>query len=153
MQSTKDSNDSLVERRTVKETLLLSGVFLIALVLFFYTVYFIATKEVEQELQNRSRALLFGWLTTMILGLILGKTRQEEAVSLPRSLIVVRESIQAAMLLLFFGVLCYGSYYLFTVRALILQRPWGIMVGWFAFLMFLAFFAKTRQLVRIARRK
>ena len=57
------------------------------------------------------------------------------------------------MLLLFFCVLAYGSYFLYTSRTLILQRPWGIMVGWFAFLMFIAFFAKTSAVIRSARRK
>lgn len=152
MQITKDSNDKLTHRRAVKETVLLCVVFLIALVLFFVTLHF-AAKEAGDELQNRPRGLLLGWLATIAIGLILGKTRQEEAVPLPKSLIVIRESLQAMMLLLFFGMLCYGSYLVYTSRALIVHRPWGLLIGWFAFLVFLVFFTKTRHLVRSLRRK
>lgn len=153
MQVTKDSNHNLALRRTVKETVVLGVVFLIALALFFCTIYFIAAKEAGQELPQRPWGLMLGWLTTMTIGLVLGKTRQGEGMPLPKSLVVVRESLQVVMLLLFFGVLCYASYFLYTSRALILQRPWGILIGWFAFLMFTACFAKTQHLVRCARRK
>lgn len=153
MQGTKDSNRKLVLRRAVKETLLLSIVFLIALALFFATIHFIGSREAGQELPNRPRGLLFGWLTTITVGLILGKTRQEEGISLPKPLVVVRESLRALMLLLFFGVLSYGSYLVYTSRALIVHRPWSLLIGWFAFLIFIAFFAKTRHLIRCARRE
>ena len=153
MQVPKDSDDKLGQRQAVKETVLLSVVFLIVLVLFFWTVYFIAAKEVDYELQNRPRGLVLGWLTAITIGLILGKTRQEEGVSLPKSLLVVRESLQAIMLLLFFGVLCYASYFVYTSRILLIQRPWGILIGWFAFLIFIAFFVKTKSVIRLARRK
>ena len=154
MQAPKDSSYKLAVRRAVTETLLLSVVFLIALALFFTTIYFIAAKEAGHELQKRPRGLLLGWLTTIAIGLILGKTRQKEgAAPLPKPLVVIRESLQATMLLLFFGVLSYGSYFIYTSRALTVQRPWGILVGWFAFLMFIAFFARTRSVIRFARRK
>ena len=154
MQVTKDSSYKLALRRAIKETILLAVIFFIALALFFGTLHFIAAKEVDNELQNRPWGLLLGWLTTITIGLILGKTRQEEeAVLLPKSLVVVRESLQAIMLLLFFGVLSYGSYFVYTSRALILQRPWSLLIGWFAFLMFIACFAKTSSVIRSARRK
>ena len=153
MQVTKDSNHNLALRRAVKETVVLSVVFLITLFLFFTTVHFIATKEATYELKDRPWGLALGWLTAITIGLTVGKTRQEEREHLPKSLVIVREAFQAIMLLLFFGVLCYASYFLYTSRALILQRPWGILIGWFAFLMFTACFAKTQHLVRCARRK
>lgn len=154
MQVTKDSNDKLALRRVVKETVLLGVVFLIALALFFTTVHFIATREAAYELKNRPWGLGLGWLTTITIGLILGRTRQkEESVSLPKSIFVVRESLQAIMLLLFCGVLSYASYLLYIARGLALQRPWGLLIGWFAFLVFIAFFAKTLPIVRSARRK
>ena len=153
MHGTKDSDHRLVLRRAVKETLLLSVVFLIALALFFVTIHFIAAREAGQELPNRSRGLLFGWLTTITIGLILGKTRREEGISLPKPLVVIRESLQAIMLLLFLGVLSYGSYFVYTSRALIVHRPWSLLIGWFAFLVFIAFFVKTRHLIRYARRE
>ena len=138
----------------MRETVLLCVVFLIALVLFFITMHFIASREAGSELQNRPWGLLLGWLTTITIGLILGKTRQtEDGISLPKSLIVVQGSIQAAMLLLFFGMLAYGSYRLYTARELVLQRPWGLLIGWFAFLVFIAFFAKTKKLIRFATRR
>lgn len=147
MQGPKDSDAKFVRRRAVKETILLSVVFLVTLLLFFSTVYFIAAKEVDAALQNRPRGLGLGWLTMMTIGLILGKTRQEEAVSLPKSLWVVRESLQAIMLLLFFGVLCYASYFFYTSRGLLVQRPWGLLIGWFAFLILIAFFVKTKHVI------
>ena len=154
MQGPRDSSYQLTLRRAVKEVVLLSVVFLIAIALFVMTVYFIAAIEVGHELQKRPRGLLLGWLTTITIGLVLGRTRQQEdAALLPQSLIVVRESLQAAMLLLFFSVLAYGSYFLYTSRELILQRPWGLLIGWFAFLIFIAFFAKTRSIIRSTRRK
>ncbi len=153
MQITKDSNDKLAHRRAVKETVLLCVVFLIALILFFVTLHFIAAKETDHELEKRPRGLLLGWLTTITIGLILGKTRQNEADSLPKSLIIVRGSLQVMMLFLFFGILSYASYFVYTSRALIVHRPWGLLIGWFAFLVFIAFFAKTRQIVRSAKRK
>lgn len=154
MQPTKDSNDKLVLRRAVKETLLLALVVLLALVLFIASIYFIATREAEQELQNRPWGLFLGWLTTITVGLVLGRTRQKEAgVLLPKPIIVIQESLQVTLLLLFFTVLSYASYWVYTTRALIVHRPWGILIGWFAFLVFVAFFVKTRHLVRFARRK
>lgn len=154
MPGPRDSSYQLALRRAIKEVVLLSGVFLIALALFIMSIYFIATKEAGHELQNRPWGLFLGWLTTITIGLILGRTRQQEdAALLPQSLIVVRESLQAVMLLLFFSVLAYGSYFFYTSRKLILQRPWGLLIGWFAFLIFIVFFAKTRSIIRIARRK
>lgn len=153
MQGTKDSNSKLKHRRAVEETVLLSVVLLIALILFFVTLHFIAAKEADHELEKRPRGLLLGWLTTITIGLILGKTRQDEMGSLPKSLIIVRGSLQAMILLLFFSILSYTSYFVYTSRALIVHRPWGLLIGWFAFLVFIAFFAKTRQIVRSARRK
>ena len=133
---------------------LLTVVLLIAVALFVYTLHFIANKEADQELQNRPWGLLLAWLTTMAVGLIFGHTRQKEpGDSLPKQLVVVRELLQAVILLLFFALLVYGSYYVYTARALIIQRPWGILIGWFAFLMFTAFFVKTSAVIRIARRK
>lgn len=152
MKVPKDSDTHFAQRRAVRETILLSVVFLIALALFFLTIHFLASKEVGHKLQNRPWGLTLGWFTTLTIGLILGKTRQADTAAMPKSIVVVREALQAVMLLLFFGVLCYASYFFYTSRIL-LQRPWGIFIGWFAFLMFLAFFGKTRQLVRIARRK
>ena len=154
MQLTKDSSYKLALRRAVKETILLSVVFLIALALFFTTIHFIAAKEAGHELQKRPRGLFLGWLTTITIGLILGKTQQkEEAVPLSKSLAIVRESLQALMLLLFLGVLSYGSYFVYTSRELIVQRPWGILIGWFAFLTFITFFVRTRSVIRFVRRK
>lgn len=149
-----DSRYQPAVKRAVTEMVFLSVVFLIGLFLFMTTWHFIAAKEADQELQKRPKGLILGWLTTITIGLILGRTRrQEEAVQLPKSLIVVRETLQAVLLLLFFCVLAYGSYFLYTSRTLILQRPWGIMVGWCAFLMFIAFFAKTSAVIRAARRE
>ena len=154
MKSTRDSNYKLVLRRAVKETLLLALVVLLALVLFIASIYFIAAREAEQELQNRPRGLFLGWLTTITVGLVLGRTRQkEEGVLLPKPIIVIQESLQVTLLLLFFIMLSYASYWIYTTRELIVHRPWGILVGWFAFLVFVAFFVKTRHLVRFARRK
>ena len=93
-------------------------------------------------------------VNTIAIGLVLGRVRQQpDGVVLPKSLVIVRESLQAVMLLLFFCVLAYGSHFLYTSRVLILQCPWGILVGWFAFLVFIAFFVKTNAVVRSARRK
>ena len=148
-----DSRNQPAVRRAVTETVLLSIVFLIALFLFFTSWNFIAAKEADQELQKRPKGIIIGWLATITIGLVLGRARQVEGRSLPKSLVVIRESLQAVMLLLFFCVLAYGSYFLYTSRTLILQRPWAIMVGWFAFLMFIAFFAKTSAVIRSAQRK
>ena len=149
----KDSGDRLAVRRAVKETILLCLVFLVAVFLFVTTVYFVATREAALELQNRPRGLILGWLTTIAIGLVLGKTRQHDAAELPKALIVVRQSLQALMLLLFGGVLAYTAYFLYTARGLALQRPWSLLVGWFAFLVFIAFFARTRSVIRAARRE
>ena len=148
----KDSSDRLAVRRAVKETILLCLVFLVAVFLFITTVYFVATREAAHELQNRPRGLILGWLTTIAIGLLLGKTRQHVA-ALPKALIVVRQSLQALMLLLFGGVLAYTAYFLYTARGLALQRPWSLLVGWFAFLIFIAFFARTRSVIRAVRRE
>ena len=154
MQTPKATTYKTAVRGAVRETLLLGLVFLIALALFFTTVHFIAGKEAAHELQNRPRGLLIGWLATITLGLLLGRTRREEgAVALPKSLVVVRESLQAAMLLLFFSVLAYTSYFLHTSRKLVVQRPWALLIGWFALLVFIAFFAKTSAVIRSVRRK
>ena len=153
MQVTKNSHSRLGPRRAVRETFLLCVVFLIALTLFFVTLHFIAAKEADHELEKRPRGLLLGWLTTITIGLLLGRARQERAVSLPKSLVVIRESLQAAMLLLFFAFLSYGSYFVYTSRALIVHRPWGLLIGWFAFLVFIVFFVKTRHLICSVRRK
>lgn len=154
MQSTKDSNYKLVLKRAVKETLLLAIIIIIALALFIGTIHFIGSREAEHELQNRPWTLLFGWLTTIAVGLALGRTRQkEEGVLLPKLIIVIQESLQVTLLLLFFSVLSYASYRVYTTRALIVYRPWSILIGWFALLMFIAFFVKARHLVRFARRK
>ena len=146
------TNNNVARRRAVKETVVLGVVFLIALFLFFTTVHFIATREAAHELQNRPRGLILGWLTAIAIGLLLGKTRQHAA-ALPKALIVVRQSLQALMLLLFGGVLGYTAYFLYTTRGLALQRPWSLLVGWFAFLVFIAFFARTRSVIRAARRE
>lgn len=154
MKSTKDSNYKLVLRRAVTETLLLALVVLLALALFIASIYFIAAREAEQELQNRPWGLFLGWLTIITVGLVLGRTRQKEkGILLPKSVIVIQESLQVTLLLLFFGMLSYASYWVYTTRALIVHRPWGILIGWFAFLIFIAFFVKARHLVRFARRK
>ena len=154
MKPTKDSDHKLVLRRAVKETLLLALVVLLAIALFIGTIHFIVNIESKQELQNRRWGLLLGWLTTVTVGLILGRTRQkEEGVLLPKSIIVIQESLQVVMLLLALSVLCYGSYLVYTSRALIVHRPWALLIGWFAFLVSIAFFVKARHLVRFARRK
>ncbi len=154
MQGPKDTSYQLTRRRAVKEVVLLSVVFFIALALFLATLHFIAAKEVDHELQNRPWGLMLGWLTTMAVGLIVGHTRREESgVQPPKALVVVRELVQALMLLLFFAVLAYGSYFVYTSRALVVQRPWGILIGWFAFLMFTAFFVKTSAVIQIVRRR
>ena len=151
MQVTKDSNDTSADRRAVTETVVLVVVFLIAVFLFIVTVHFIATREAAYELQNRPRGLIMGWLTAIAIGLMLGRTRQAADTVLPKSLMMIRGSIQALMLLLFAGVLGYASYFLYTVRGLALQRPWSLLVGWFAFLVCLAGLGKIRQLVRALR--
>lgn len=153
MQVTQNSNHNSALKRAVKETVLLGVIFLIALFLFFTTVHFIATREAVHELKDRPRGLILGWLTAMTIGLVVGKTQQDERIQLPKALVVVRESLQVLMLLLFFGMLSYASYWVYTARALIVHRPWGLLIGWFAFLVFVAFFVKTRHLVRFARRK
>ena len=125
MKLTKNSNYKLALRQAVKETLLLALVVLLAIALFIGTIYFIADIETEHELQNRRWGLLLGWLTTITVGLLLGRTQQkEEGVLLPKSIIVIQESLQVFMLLLSFSVLCYGSYIVYTSRALIVHRPW-----------------------------
>lgn len=149
----QDNNNRIVLRRAVRETILLVIIFLIALTLFIGTIYFIATREAAHELQNRPKGLILGWLTTLALGLVLGKTRQDAAGTLPILLLVVRETLQALMLLFFCGVLAYAAYFLYTTRGLALQRPWTLLIGWFAFLMFIACGAKTRQIIQIARQK
>ncbi len=153
MHITKDSNHNSAMRRAVKETILLGVIFLIALFLFFTAVHHIATIEKNHELENRPKGLILGWLATITIGLILGKTRQTEGTALPKALVVVRESLQVIMLLLFFAMLSYASYWVYTTRALIVHRPWGLLIGWFAFLMFVTCFVRTRHLLRFARRK
>ena len=154
MKPTKDSNPKLVLRRAVKETLLLTLIVLLAIALFIGTIYFIAGIESAHELQNRRWGLLLGWLTTITVGLVLGRTRRrEKGVLLPKSIIVIQESLQVVMLLLAFSVLCYGSYVVYTSRAFIVHRPWALLIGWFAFLISISFFVKARHLVRFARRK
>ena len=153
MQGTKDSNDKSTDRRVVGETVMLVVVFLIAVFLFCVTIHFIATREAAYELQNRPRGLLLGWLTTIAIGLILGKTRRDAGAGLPKSLMIVRGSLQVLMLMLFSGVLAYTAYFLYTVRGLALQRPWSLLVGWFAFLVCLAGLGKIRQLVGTVRRE
>ena len=69
-----DSRNQPAVRRAVTETILLSVVFLIALFLFFTTWHFIAGKEADQELQKRPKGIIIGWLTTITIGLILGRT-------------------------------------------------------------------------------
>ena len=152
MQVPKDSRDQPeTHRRVLGETVMLVVVFLIALFLFFVTIHFIATREAAYELQNRPRGLIMGWLTTIAIGLILGKIRQDDTGVLPKGLIVVRGSLQALMLFLFSGVLAYAAYFLYTVRGLALQRPWSLLVGWFAFLICIAGLGKIRQLVEAVR--
>ena len=154
MQSSRGTSNELILRRAVKEVIFMSVVFLIALALFVGTLYYIAAREANHDLHNRPRGLLLGWLTTITIGLIMGHTRRnEEGDQLPRSLVVVRELLQAMMLLLFFAVLAYGSYFVYTSRALIVQRPWSILIGWFAFLMFTAFFVKTSAIIRFVRHR
>ncbi len=154
MRLPRNTSNELALRRAVKEVILLSVVFVIALALFVGTLHFIAAREADHDLHNRPWGLLLGWLTTITVGLILGHTRrQEEGAPLPKSLVVVRELLQAVMLLLFFAVLAYGSYFVYTSRALIVQRPWSILIGWFAFLMFTAFFVKTSAIIRFIRHK
>ena len=154
MQLPQDSRNKLVLRHAVKEVIFLFVVFIIALALFAGSLYFIAAREADHDLHRRPWGLLLGWLTTMTVGLIMGHTRRaEEGIQLPKSLIVVRELLQAMMLLLFFAALAYGSYFVYTSRALIVQRPWSILIGWFAFLMFTAFFVKTSAVIRIVRHK
>ena len=154
MRLPRDTSNELALRRAVKEVIFLFVVFVIALALFVGTLHYIAAREADHDLHNRPRGLLLGWLTTMTVGLILGHTRrEEEGGSLPKSLVVVRELLQAIMLLLFFAVLAYGSYFVYTSRALIVQRPWGILIGWFAFLMLTAFFVKTSAVIRFVRQK
>ena len=154
MKPTKDSDHKLVLKRAVKETLLLALVVLLAIALFIGTIHFIVNIESKHELQNRRWGLLLGWLTTVTVGLVLGRTRQkEEGVLLPKSIIVIQESLQVVMLLLALSVLCYGSYVVYTSRALIVHRPWALLIGWFAFLVSIAFFVKARHLVRFARGK
>ena len=154
MQENKDTDYQSAVGRAVREVILLSVLFLVALFLFGVSVHFIASVEAGEGLQNRPRGLLIGWLATLTIGLVVSRTRGGEDVALlPRSLLVIRESLLALMLLLFFGVLCYASHFLYTSRRLILQRPWAILIGWFAFLAFIAFFARTRAVIRAARRK
>lgn len=154
MQSSRDTSNQLVLKRAVKEVIFLSVVFVSALALFVGTLHFIAAREADHDLHKRPWGLLLGWLTTMTVGIILGHTRRDEEMgTLPKSLVVVRELLQAVMLLLFFAVLAYGSYFVYTSRALIVQRPWGILIGWFAFLMFTAFFVKTSAVIRFVRHK
>jgi len=148
-QITTDTNNNSARQRAVRETVILGVVFLIALFLFFTTVHFIATREAAYELKDRPRGLILGWLTALTIGLVVGKTRHEEGIELPKSLIVVRHSLQALMLLLFSGVLGYAAYFLYTVRGLALQRPWSLLVGWFAFLVCIAGLGRIRQLVRV----
>ena len=152
-QITTDPNNNFARRRAVRETVILGVVFLIALFLFFTTVHFIATREAAYELKDRPRGLILGWLTALAIGLVVGKTRQNEGIELPKSLVVVRQSLQALMLLLFSGVLGYAAYFLYTVRGLALQRPWSLLVGWFAFLVCIAGLGKIRQLIGAVRRK
>jgi len=149
----RDNNDKSIYRRAVGETILLAIVFLIALALFVGTIYFIATREAAHELQNRPKGLLLGWLTTLALGLVLGKTRQDAADTLPIPLLIVRETLQALMLLFFCGVLAYAAYFLYTTRGLALQRPWALLVGWFAFLVFIAVLAKIGSIVKTAKNR
>ena len=149
----RDANDNFAHRRAVRETVLLGVVFLIALFLFFTTIHFIATREAAYELKDRPRGLILGWLTAMTIGLVVGKTRQDADSVLPKSLRIVRGSLQAMMLFLFAGVLGYASYFLYTVRGLALQRPWSLLVSWFAFLVCIAGLGKIRQLVGAMRRE
>ena len=153
MQVTRHSNDNLTVKRVVKETIFLGIISIVAVCLFFMTIHFLATEKASEGLEDKPWGLTFGWFTALTIGLILGKTRQEQREKLPKPLVVVRESLQAIILLLFFAVLCYTSYLLYTSKGLILQRPWSILIGWFAFLMFVAFFMKTRHVVRFAQRK
>ncbi len=53
MQVPKDTRYHLTLRRAVKEVVLLSVVFFIAIALFFGTLHFIATREADHELHNR----------------------------------------------------------------------------------------------------
>ncbi len=104
----RDANDNFARRRAVRETVILGMVFLIALFLFFTTVHFIATREAAYELKDRPRGLILGWLTAIAIGLILGRTRQDADAVLPKSLMIIRGPLQAMLLLLFSGVLCYN---------------------------------------------
>ena len=153
MQVHKNFSEKQAHRRVVGETVLLVVVFLIALFLFLVTIHFIATREAAYELQNRPRGLILGWLTTIAIGLILGKTRQDTDMVLPKGLIVVRGSLQALMLFLFAGVLGYAAYFLYTVRGLALQRPWSLLVGWFAVLVCIVGFGKIRQIAGAVRQE
>ena len=148
----QDNNNRIVLRRVVRETILLAIVFLIALALFIGTIYFIATREAAHELQNRPTGLLLGWLTTLTLGLVLGKTRQDEVETLPIPLLIVQKTLQAVILLFFCGVLAYAAYFLHITRGLALQRPWALLIGWFAFIMFIACVVKIRSIVHTANR-
>lgn len=153
MQVRKDANSQLVRKQAVRELILLSVIFLLALTLFGITMYFFASREAGEALQNRPRGLFLGWLTLIAIGLILGRTRQAAADSLPKALIMIREALQAVMLLMFFGVLAGSSYILYTARGLALQRPWALLIAWFAILVFIGGCGKLRQIVRLARRK
>ena len=154
MQVSRDTNDKLARRRAAGELILLSVVFLIALALFGVSLYYFASREAGEALQNRPRGLFIGWLAVIAIGLIVGKTRQEAVSgSLPKTILVIREALQAIMLLMFFGVLAGSSYILYTSRGLALQRPWALLIGWFAVLVLIGFSAKIRYLVRLTRQK
>ena len=152
MKVSRDTHSQLARRRAVGELILLLVVFLIALVLFVVSLYFFASREAGEALQNRPRGMFLGWLTVIAIGLILGRTRQTTG-SLPKPLILIREALQAVMLLMFCGVLAGSAYILYTARGLALQRPWALLIGWFAFLVFIGFFAKIRSLLQAARKK
>ena len=154
MQINNNANSQLARRRAVGELILLSLVFLIAIALFGVSMYFFASREAGEALQNRPRGLFLGWLTIVTIGLIVGKTRQETvSSSQPKALLVIRETLQAVLLLMFFGVLVGSAYILYTARGLALQRPWALLIAWFAILVFIGGCAKLRQILRLAREK
>ena len=152
MQAPKHTRIQLARRRTIGELVLLSVVFLIAVALFGVSVYFFASREAGEALQNRPRGMFIGWLAIIAIGLLLGRARQL-GYSPTKNMILLREALQSVMLFMFVGVLAGSSYVLYTARGLVLQRPWGLLVAWFAILVFIGGCAKLRQIVRLARQK
>jgi len=140
-------------RLVIKELILWSALFIVFIIFLIGNIYCMSLIEAGQELQERPRGTLLGWLMLITLGFLLKRSSRGYSESLPRSIIIMRETLQAIMLFLFFVVLSCGTYIIHHSRPFVARKPLMILVGWFALITFVTFFIKSSEVIRDIRKK